>query len=306
MKNDYFSGKDEMKPFMVKKTNSSTSLQDDEEPFEKDFLNEQKGHDQAGTMHIMKNDRRHIYEMTHRKNRRVRYLAKPLVVSSLSAIVIGVLLGFIVLRMSIGGQEVQQGSASSSPSEVIADDSNEDKGNSDLQATSVELKQLQAYVLQVGVFTEEENTGDAVDLLEKNGFAAIVWENAEQYYVFTNIFSTEEQAKNSVDQLEKKEIENYAKLWTVDKQTIDATDEEVAFLQDFVETWEETVEKHTNNEVDSINSWEKLVDEMPESEENAQDLIDYLDENIQQAEEAIDIEQMLLETWHLYSQIAGA
>ncbi len=289
-----------MRPFVVKKMNTPpSSMINNNQTESEPMVHVKNDHDRNENNRITDE---HVYEVSGRNHKRPLHSIKPFLLSSLSAILIGVVLGFIVLRMSTSATEPEVDQGTTAPKvEVAADEPNEEE--EDTTSTNmdfVDIGAMEAYVLQAGVYAEKENADEAAIELKNSGYSPIVWEEDQQFFVFTNVFSSEEHAKNSVAAMKEENIEVYVKLWTVEQQSLDITVEEAGFLEQYTAIWTETVEKHTMDEIDSLAEWEELVKQMPTSDVT-EGLVVYLEENIVQAEAAIDIEQVLLETWQLYS-----
>lgn len=299
MSNDYFSKKDEMRPFVVKKMNTPPSSMLENKKPESEPTYHVKDERESHTSHRITDE--HVYEVSGRNNKRPFHSIKPFVLSSISAILIGVLLGFIVLRMSTSATEPAVDQGSTAPQmEVAANEPNESEDETaQTHGDLIDLPAIEAYVLQAGVYAEKENAEEMATKLENSGHSPVVWEEDQQFFVFSNVFSTEEHAKNSVATMEDENIEVYAKLWRVEQQSAEITEDEATFLEEFVTIWTETVEKQTIGEFDSLAVWVELTTEMP-SGDATQALVAYLEESIVEAESAIDIEQVLLETWKLY------
>lgn len=301
MKNNFFSEEDDMRPFIVKKMNLPPSSANKESDTEEQQFDKEQNISKEKPTHSITN--KHVYDNPPHRKKSMFRSAKPLFVSILSAITIGVLLGFIILRLGAGGTDVDHADSQTPPTANSAVDTNKEENSSGEATTPVELGALQAYVLQAGVYSERENTDDVVSTFKDHGYTPIVWDQNDQYFVFTHVFATEEKAKQVSKQMEDKDLETYAKLWTTDKKTVDLSSEDARFVQDFVEVWTETVEKHANNETDFVESWAQLAEDMPTSDSNVQQLVTYVTDEIKETEVAIDIEQILFDTWQIYGKI---
>lgn len=298
MKNNYFSKDDDMRPFIVKKMNlppASTNHTENKN------IDQKSRHTTTENRNPLTEE--HVYEVPLKKKKHTFKVVKPFILSVVSAIAIGVLLGFIVLKMSSGGTDVASVHPSSQP--LTSEGNVADNSESDVQENeeTIQVKELGAYVLQAGVYSEKENTEEIASTLQGQGYPVTIWEEDNQYYVFTHVFPTEEEAKDAAGQLEKSELETYAKPWATQEKSIEMTKEEEVFLQTFVKIWEETVEKYPTGETDFIQLWEQLGAEIPTDSMNVEDLVTYITAEITEAEAAIDMEQILLDTWYMYSKL---
>lgn len=303
MKNNFFSEDDDMRPFVVKKMNLPPAHADkDSDKQENKREPEDHSYNEDSRQRIIEE---HVYEIPTQRRKSMFRSAKPLLISILSAITIGVILGFIVLRMGAGGTGATnniEASQTPPPTKSTTGPAGEEEDSSS-PTSPIELVELQAYVLQAGVYSERDNTDEVVSTFESHGYAPVVWEKDRQFYVFTHLFAAEEQAKEEVEDMEKSELETYAKSWITENRTVDMSEEEGVFIQEFVETWNETVEKHSNQETDVIGLWEQLVEEIPEEEGVLEPLTTYVTTEIEEAEMAIEMDELLLNTWILYEQI---
>src|SRR5699024_2723194 len=200
-----------MQPFIVKKMNLPPSTKNKKE--------ERQDHDHESSTSKTKHNRNrvieeHVYEIPSKRKQGTFKVAKPLLLSVVSAVVIGVLLGFIVLKMSSGGADVASENQPSQPASQGVEAASKSENEDQESQRMIQLNELKAYVLQAGVYSEKENTEEVVSTFQSQGYPATIWEEENQYYVFTHIFTTEEQAKDAVNQLEKNELEVYAKPWT--------------------------------------------------------------------------------------------
>src|SRR5699024_3163233 len=99
------------------------------------------------------------------------------------------------------------------------------------------LKQMKAYVIQLGVFSEQENADIWSKTYAQAGFPSISFQRENQYFLFTGVANTEEKAKEFAEILLKEEIEVYVKEWETDEKEIKLTEEESKWIQLFQEQW---------------------------------------------------------------------
>ncbi|MCA0969932.1 SPOR domain-containing protein [Halobacillus litoralis] len=164
-----------------------------------------------------------IYSLpVKKKNRRSRSLVKPILISSISALVISLGLGFVLLRMFVSITDDtavgQAGNASPAATQDTA-------GSATIGTSTVE-----GYVVQAGVFSTEEKANEWKMKLTASAFSSVVWQRDGQYYLFVGSGSSEAEAEQVADQLKSGGFDTYVKPWTVltEKTELEAAEAEVA------------------------------------------------------------------------------
>ncbi|WP_373892968.1 SPOR domain-containing protein [Virgibacillus natechei] len=234
-----------------------------------------------------------------KQNRLKRF--KPIIVTIITAIAIGSILGVIMLRMFVG-IDSDMTESNNIPAATI--DEEDEDSNADI-ATST-LEQINAYVLQGGVFSDETNAEEWISKYEQAGFPSFIWEQEEKYFLLVGLANTEERAEQFANQLKEHEFDIYVKEWTTEEGEVDLTEEEHEWLQSFHENWQEGLNALENDEGFAVDNWEALIENYPEDSENLAGLKEKLSdfqESIQAQVKGFEAQHILLQLWQQYSEV---
>ncbi|PAV27623.1 hypothetical protein CIL05_21100 [Virgibacillus profundi] len=233
---------------------------------------------------------------------------KPVIVTTIAAIAIGSILGFVMLRMFviIDGDLSANGS-NNTP--VLADDTDKDEEESST-ATSTSLYMLepiQAFVLQSGVFSEQANADEWAAKYDEAGLPSIIWEMDNQYFLLAGLGNTNDHAKQSAAELSADGFDIFVKEWNTGEIEVELTKEEHAWLKTFVEQWEETLASLTSNEVFSVASWKELINNYPEGTKKLSGLSETIEEVIDEMSTAENrkAQHILLKLWLQYDKVTN-
>lgn len=189
---------------------------------------------------------------------RKKFSIGPYVTATLTAILIGLFLGLIMLNLfSNKGDGVNV-----SESKTAA---NQGNTNHEEQASQgpTSLQQINAYVLQVGVFEEKGNADNWSDTYQQQGFSTTSFFRDNQYFLFIGLADTEETAKKFAATLLERGIEVYVKEWTVNGIEKDLTPEEAEWMQLFQEQWHIALKSLGKQKEMRLNDWKELIDGHP-------------------------------------------
>jgi stage II sporulation protein B len=159
---------------------------------------------------------------------------KSILSSVLLAVVIGTSLGLVVLKLVI--------SDTPSKEEVVAPALGEtvpEKNDASGPTQQLILEPLQTYIVQGGVFS----TVDSAQLMEQSvkqkGLPAQIIENNEQAILILGAADTIERAKGIANVLMEKEVEVFAKSYTLSEKTLtNLTDTEISLLKNISSTYQ--------------------------------------------------------------------
>ncbi|GAB3050191.1 SPOR domain-containing protein [Virgibacillus ainsalahensis] len=224
---------------------------------------------------------------------------KPVLLASISAIVIGSILGVVMLRMVTGieGEAVQ---GDGTPPVTVGTG---EEDESPTESSEFTLKQMEAYVLQGGVFSESANAKEWADKYNQAGLPNIIWQRDNQYFLLVGIAGTKDEAKQLINTMESYQFDVFSKEWTTDQKEVELSANEQDWLQSFQEQWVKTVNASNNEEIDTA-GWEKLMEDYPEDGEKLMNLneeVSSLQEEVKQDE--MILQQKLLSLWLEYDKI---
>ncbi|PAF41010.1 hypothetical protein CHH69_00005, partial [Terribacillus saccharophilus] len=126
--------------------------------------------------------------------------AKKLAAAALGAAIIGVVLGFLLLRYTAGIESETSGVAAPVATKEAA-------------ANAGAFSDLTAYVVQGGVYNQEDIGQDVVQKYADAGIPAVLWEKNGQFFLLTGMAGSQEEADTLGSQLQAQGYESYVKQW---------------------------------------------------------------------------------------------
>ncbi len=164
-----------------------------------------------------------IYELPYKGKLKTPASLKPMIMTSLTALLISLGLGFLLLRMFVSiSNEATPGNSSTA---AVADGDVQ----SQQAASAVSSLALDTYIVQAGVFTSESKAEDWQSNIQSQSVDSVIWERDGSYYLFVGSASTQEEASQLASQISAHHIDTYVKPWDV--KTKEITGEESASLQ---------------------------------------------------------------------------
>ncbi|SDD15830.1 hypothetical protein SAMN05421663_107105 [Terribacillus halophilus] len=127
-------------------------------------------------------------------------MAKKLAAAALGAALIGVVLGFLLLRYTAGMESETSGVAAPAATKEAA-------------ANAGAFNDLTAYVVQGGVYNQEDIGQDVVQKYVDAGIPAVLWEKGGQFFLLTGMAGSKEEAQTLGSQLQAQGYESYVKQW---------------------------------------------------------------------------------------------
>jgi stage II sporulation protein B len=204
--------------------------------------------------------------------------------ATMTAICIGVFLGFIMLKIFVDTDpnEMLPTQNQTTQTSITPTETNE-KESSNVALESYTGNVLQAYVVQANVFSSKEGADKFVSSYPD----AVIWERDAKYHIFVSVDASSDTSKNYAKQHSEESLELYGgKVWTTDAVSFNVSNEEVKWLQLFEQTLQaqfEKLDKATIQEVvngapskltDSIQSFvEDLEEKLTKSELTKLDII---------------------------------
>ncbi|MBY7143251.1 SPOR domain-containing protein [Virgibacillus sp. NKC19-3] len=226
---------------------------------------------------------------------------KPIIVTTISAIAIGSILGVFMLRMFVGVDSDLTANNNAPAATIDAEDE-----DSNAERMTASMEQMNAYVLQGGVFSDETNAEAWVSNYEQAGFPGFIWEREGQFFLLLGLANTEEHAEQLASQLKEQEFDIYVKEWSTEEGEVDLTEEEHEWLQSFQENWQDELNALENDEGLKVDNWEALMENYPDDSEDLTDLQETLSglrESTQAQTEELEAQHILLQLWKQYSEI---
>ncbi|MBH0230021.1 SPOR domain-containing protein [Halobacillus yeomjeoni] len=133
---------------------------------------------------------------------------KHLMVTSLTALLISLGLGFLLLRMFVSLTDDGSRAVNTIPSQSV----NQENPQSSVVTSG--LEEMNQYVIQAGVFSTQDKAEEWKDMLADQSVASFVWERNQQFYLFVGSSYDRGEADKIASDLYDKGIETYVKSWS--------------------------------------------------------------------------------------------
>ncbi|WP_163537898.1 SPOR domain-containing protein [Gracilibacillus sp. YIM 98692] len=239
------------------------------------------------------------YSKNNKRQRFQRY--KPFLVSAMTAIVIGSLLGFFMIQIFVDldneemtfNQDLQVSSTKEEANAVEEEDDRKSTGQDDFKGST-----LTGYVVQAGIFTSKAAAETTQSQLDAHSLSSMIWEKEDKYHIFVGVHSTSEASKAFANNYKKEEIELYGgKPWAIEIPETSLPSEEQQWLQEFDQLLETAI-----SDVSSVKDFEKWLEQKPESVgEELKPLTDSVAELITLKDQQ-SLSVGLLNVWHEYAK----
>ncbi|WP_117161307.1 SPOR domain-containing protein [Paraliobacillus sp. X-1268] len=234
-------------------------------------------------------------------------VVKAFIFTACGAIGISVILGFIILKMFVEIDD-QDNLATNDRISSEATSTNTGAETEVVDGESITLEALQAYVVQVGVFSTKEKATEWQDKIAASGYNAMVWNEGDQLRLFVGITPTEEGAKAIASDMEAKGLEAYARAWSTTERNAAFNPQVIEWLQTFPTLWTDTVQAvNQDSDAEQVEVWtnwlEAAPEGLPESVTAWKDSIQKIATMITEGESRENKQLQLLEVWQLYQNI---
>ncbi|WP_138415527.1 SPOR domain-containing protein [Aquibacillus sediminis] len=236
--------------------------------------------------------------------------------AALAAIIVGVILGFVSLRMFAGiddnqmqlAQSVQtlptDGNGSATTDGQASDAAN--SGNNS-NAVQVPLEPLSAVVIQGGVFSSHAKAEEWQRQFNDAGYPTMIWETADgQYRLFAGLFSSEQAADLTVADMGADGLEAYVRPWQPEVSTAEIAPSEQEWLETFTAQWQQAMEvlQSEGTLSNEQGGWEDWLSSYPETASTQTESLQLsgqqLVENIGSEQSSATLQMDLLQLWQHY------
>ncbi|WP_433743431.1 SPOR domain-containing protein [Falsibacillus pallidus] len=152
-----------------------------------------------------------------------------LVFSIATAIIIGLVLGYVMLHLFTSKAE---------PVNSLGREENQGAGagvdaKSDGKTTALTLNSFDVPVIQAGIFTSEEAAKTTAAEIEAKGFPASVAKQGEQYFLYSGTAGTVEEAKVQAQKMKDQQIDVFAKTFSAGEIKVEGVSgQEASFLNE--------------------------------------------------------------------------
>ena len=245
-----------------------------------------------------------------KRKRRLPPGFKPFIIAAASATVIGITLGFIMLRMFAGigddGQAMTEPLGTTPSNTPSGTEQNTPSAASNGEMASYTLASLSAWVIQTGTFNGEKGASDNQELFANANFPTILWDNAEDYRVFAGVSSTKQDADSSAQAMVEQGLDIYVREWQTTETEINIDANATTWLDGFTTHWQQSLTAlASENSLTSVSgNWESWLANYPETENEQLDAINQaasqLLEGIKNEASVHQLQIDLLNVWHNY------
>lgn len=226
-----------------------------------------------------------LYKFFQRK-----HVQKYIIVIS-SAIIIGLTFGFTTLKVL---NHVGQPKGVDAVSTVKNDEDNH---------ISIDIAQLQAYVIQGGVFSNEENLTQWKKQFREAGFKSIEWKRDDLYYLLLGVGDSEAGLVDLKETLLNAGLDTYVKSWETKKANFSAQQGDSDWINSFISLWEKSItNEHEHNDI--FDEWNEFISIVSDTSDNIKQFKEKVNNIIteQPFETEIEKQYVLLEIWHEFEQ----
>ncbi|MBP1947677.1 SPOR domain-containing protein [Virgibacillus litoralis] len=300
-----------------------TTLNRDDHPDEKYSIKEFNKDYSAATLEEANGDevptfvRRHSDDSNneHYFGRKSRFSSfKPIILASISAIIIGSVLGFFMLNMFV---DIDKGlSQQNYTIPATVDDEDEDETNketddqetaSDEVISAAQFQSKNAFVLQAGKFEGEANANEMKDKFNQAGFSAMIWLKENYYYVLAGIANSKDKANQLANELNEDKLEVFVKNWGTESSEIKLSDDEISWLKAYNKQWAESLISVNKSENLSEDGWANIVNTIPKNSTNIGGFTSFLKKEISKLVQANKWQEqrMLLNLWYQFNLLVN-
>ncbi|SEU08759.1 hypothetical protein SAMN05421676_11917 [Salinibacillus kushneri] len=173
---------------------------------------------------------------------------KRLITAGASAIVVGAILGFVMLRVlsGVGTDNSQEASNIQNNGSPSAEENSSANGSNDnSQGTTVSFDGFESHVVQVGVYSTKKKANERQAIFEESGVNPFIWKQEGQFYLFAAIAMTDSSIKETEANIDSlgfdPEKDTYVKTWSVAAKDKETSETEANWIKEGMSYWEEAV-----------------------------------------------------------------
>lgn len=211
---------------------------------------------------------------------------KQIMLAGGSAIVIGMVLGFVMLRLFAGLASTESNTMpayNNDATQVPASENNNatpatgqssaEKSNSPSSSmVAYSFPAVSAYVVQAGIFSTNEKANIWKQKMEESGMTGFVWPEGDQYYLFTGVGASKAEGDKIASFLKAQEFDSFVKEWSVSARDKKVMNEEGKWMEAGITIWKSMLtttsgiiskgDGDLGAVVNNINAWKKSIPDM--------------------------------------------
>ncbi|MBM7572025.1 hypothetical protein [Aquibacillus albus] len=253
-----------------------------------------------------------------KSHKRIPPVFKVFGFAAISATLIGVSLGFIMLRMFAGidneGVEAAQSTeinppAVTSTNEASNQTTEESNPGNSASTTALTLDGMEAYIVQGGVFSSMDQAQVWQQHFDSVGIPTMIWENGDEYRIFAGISDSEVYLDEKVSGMSNVDLELYIRPWQTDGFSVDVSSSAADWLEGFLMNWNSTLSliNQDSSHSELATTWEQWLEKTPDTENS---LLQGLSEEAKAFVEVVNddasmnqLQIQLLHMWKAYTNI---
>lgn len=211
----------------------------------------------------------------NKKNQK-SFQLKPLIMAVISAVIIGSVLGFTLIRMFV---QVDSPSSANGAIPTVGGVNNAENSVT-VSTESYQIEPLQSYIIQAGIFSEEPNAVEWQKKYTDLDIKTIIWQREDQYFLLAGVAPTKELGQSIAESLSQQgNVDLYVKEWSTADGEVELTKEEVQWIDSFHSFWQTELTNQLNA-TDPITSdkIQPLIESVPKETHAINKLVETLNE----------------------------
>lgn len=190
-------------------------------------------------------------------NARTNFWLKPVLIATLSAVLLGFFLGGVTLKVFgvMSSEDVQVSSPNASKKTLLAKEEKTTKAN------------LKTFMIQGGVFTKQKNADEWLQKYKTKQIPTFLWERDGTYHLFAGMALNKDEAAQKLEQFKTKDFDVFVKEWKIKKGDLKLTKKQDEWLNSLLIQWNESVELNNSKDEIELSKWESLLKKMPKDED---------------------------------------
>lgn len=222
---------------------------------------------------------------------------KQIIVAICSSLVIGMMLGLFTLQMS--KQENQQDAA------VVNSSTTDEQDEGNLR----NIDSIQVYVVQGGVFSEEENIKEWEGKFNNLQFPTQKWKRGNEFYLLTGVSGSLETANKLAKEMDEQGLDAFVKEWETAEASLNVTSADYKWLLLFREQLLKSLDSVDNGNGLLEDDWQELTEQingLSPQVQGFQEVVQHSIEAVNTAESTRkEMQLFLLQLLHDYEQITN-
>lgn len=207
--------------------------------------------------------------------RKINIIWKAILVSGVSAIFVGTIIGFILFRMFV---QVDTPASAGNPTQGTTPVAQPEKEEAESDIVTGSLDSLETYIIQAGIFSELENADPLIESLTSLDIPTVFLEKDGQFYLMAGVGPSEDAVKSLAASLANNQADLYVKKWSTEAREIEMTEAESAWITEFQSFFDEQLKQADLNQPIADEEITVLVDKAPEGADRIAELVTSLTE----------------------------